>query len=219
MAYNETYNPNTIEVIVGTMFSGKSKELIERGYRAEKYGSTKVHYFKPSIDTRDMNIKSRDGQKAEALALDKGRDLIKYLKETTKQELVIIDEAQFFDKSIVYAVQILKFNGYNVVIGGLDKDFRGEPFGYMPQLMALSDAPIKTKYSVCAVDGCVENGSHPLRLRNGAPDSALSDTVVIEGSLDEIEYRPVCKAHHKVPDFLEYITQKLYNGNGVLRPL
>lgn len=213
MAYNETYNKATIECVVGTMYSGKSKELIERGYRAETYGHTKVHYFKPAIDTRDMAIKSRDGQKVEAHLLEKGRDLFNYVNGPDGQELVIIDEAQFFDQSIVYAVQILKHNGYNVVIGGLDKDFRGQPFGFMPQLMALSDAPIKTKYSTCAVDGCVENGSHPQRLRNGVPDSALSDTVVIEGSTDSIEYRPVCQIHHIVPDLEEYIKNRMDNGD------
>ncbi len=212
MAFNETFNPATIEVVVGTMYSGKSKELIERGYRAEKFGHTSVHYFKPEIDTRDRDIKSRDGQIAKATSINHGKDLMKYLDRCNGQELVIIDEAQFFDKSIIYAVQILKARGYNVVIGGLDKDFRGEPFGYMPHLMALSDTPIKTKYSVCSVDGCVENGSHPLRLRNGEADSALSPTVLIEGSSDEIEYRPVCKKHHEVPDFVDYITKKMNNG-------
>ncbi|MCY3412616.1 MAG: thymidine kinase [Candidatus Heimdallarchaeota archaeon] len=209
MAFNQTYNRATIEAVKGTMFSGKSKELIERGYRAENFGHTKVHYFKPAIDTRSIEIVSRDGQKQKAILLEKGKDLLNYLPGAEGQELIIIDEAQFFDESIIYAVQILKAKGYNVVIGGLDKDFRGEPFGFMPHIMALSDTMIQAKYSVCSVDGCVEDGAFPLRLRNGKPDSALSPTVVIEGSSDEIEYRPVCQKHHEIPDFIEYIQNKL----------
>jgi thymidine kinase len=193
------------------MYSGKSKELIERGNRAIKYGGIDAYFFKPIIDTRDKEIASRNGLTAQATLVSSGIEILSHLKNTSENAVVIIDEAQFFDTTVLYAVQLLKFRGFNVVIAGLDKDFRGQPFGIMPDLMALSDVAIRKIYPVCGVDGCVEDGTLPQRLRNGDPDSALSPTIVIEGSRDEIEYRPVCREHHVVPDLTEYINRKMYD--------
>ncbi|MHA2168957.1 MAG: thymidine kinase [Candidatus Kariarchaeaceae archaeon] len=207
---NTTFNRGCLEVIVGTMYSGKSKELIERGNRAKNYGGVDTYYFKPTIDTRDKEIASRNGQTALATQVETGKDILNHMKAQS-DAVVIIDEAQFFDETILYAVQLLKLREFNVVIAGLDKDFRGQPFGVMPQLMALSDVAIRKIYPVCSIDGCVEDGTLPQRLRNGEPDSALSPTIVIEGSKDDIEYRPVCRLHHEVPDLGEYINRKMFD--------
>lgn len=206
---NSTFNPNTIECIVGTMFSGKSRELLYRGTRAEAYGSVQVLYFKPAIDTRDNNmISSRDGLEREAILFEKGHELMEYVNGTPS--LILIDEAQFADVSLLYAIQLLKGKGHNVVLSGLPTDFRGQPFGIMPQIMALSNSnPIKTVYSVCNIEGCHNDGVLPQRLRDDEPDSALSPTVIIEGSSSNISYEPRCIDHHKVPDIEEYLRGKM----------
>ncbi|MDH5646468.1 MAG: thymidine kinase [Candidatus Heimdallarchaeota archaeon] len=209
--HNNTYNAATIEAIVGTMFSGKSKELIERGIRAKKYGGIQAYFFKPSVDTRDKEVASRSGISISAIIVKKADEILRYIPLNEDPAIILIDEAQFFDDTILYTVQYLKFKGYNVVVAGLDKDFRGQPFGVMAQLMALSDVAIRKIYPVCGIDGCVEDGSMPQRLRNKEPDSALNPTVIIEGSRDEIEYLPVCRFHHQVPDLMEYLQNTLYS--------
>jgi len=208
MAMNSTFNPGTIECIAGTMFSGKSKALIERGYRAAEFGNVDVYYFKPALDTRDRDITSRNGNSAKAILLEKGLQILDHMDEIEKPSMIIIDEAQFFDDTLVFAIQLLRLKGHNVVIAGLDKDFRGQPFGIMPKVMALADSHIHKVYPVCSLD-CVEDGTLPQRLRNGEPDSALSPTVVIEGSSDNITYQPVCTKHHVVPDLEQYIQAQL----------
>ncbi|MHA2502534.1 MAG: thymidine kinase [Candidatus Kariarchaeaceae archaeon] len=206
---NQTFNRGCLESIIGTMFSGKSKALIERGYRASEFGGVSVYYFKPKLDTRDVEITSRNGEKAQAVLLERGMDIMEYTQNIPHPSMIIIDEAQFFDESLLYAVQLLRLKGHNIIVAGLDKDFRGQPFGIMPAIMALSDTQIRKIYPVCSIEGCVEDGSLPQRLRNGEPDSALSPTVVIEGSSDDIAYRPVCQLHHTVPDLAEYIENRL----------
>lgn len=195
------------------MYSGKTKALIERGYRAEVYGDVPTYYFKPSVDTRDVELKSRNGTSREAVLVDEGMDIFEYMKDKEEPSIIIIDEAQFFDEGLIYAVQLLKLRDHNILAAGLNLDFRGQPFGVMPKLMALADSSIQKIYPVCTVDGCVNDSHMPQRLRNGKPDSALSPTVVIEGSSDEIEYRPVCIEHYEIPDLEEYILSKINSDN------
>ena len=205
---NTTFNPGYIECIVGTMFSGKSRELLYRGMRAEEYGAVKVLYFKPSIDLRDDEyIKSRDGLSRKAKLYDDSSELLDYVNG--KPSLILIDEAQFSDKKLPIVVQLLSKKGHNIVLSGLPKDFRGQPFGVMPLLMALTQIPPKTVYSVCNIKGCHNDGSLPQRLRNGDPDSALSPTVIIDGSTENITYEPRCEIHHEVPDIQVYLAQQL----------
>ncbi len=205
---NSTFNPGLIECIIGTMYSGKSRELLYRGMRAESYGSVPVKYFKPAIDTRDdIYIKSRDGVQREAYLFKSGSELLDQVEK--ESSLILIDEAQFADKSLVYAIQILKKRGHNIVLAGLPNDFRGQPFGIMPEIMALSDYPPKIVYSVCSINGCHNDGVFPQRLRNGKPDSALSPTIVIEGSSENITYEPRCIDHHIVPNIEEYLINKM----------
>ncbi len=208
---NTTFNLGAIEGIVGTMFSGKSRELLFRGMRAEDYGSVPVYYFKPAVDTRDdNNISSRDGLKKEAIVFKSGKEILEHVHD--KPSLILIDEAQFADESLIYAIQLLKNMGHNVVLSGLPLDFRGQPFNIMPQIMALCDYPLKTVYSVCSIEGCHNDGASPQRLRNGEPDSALSPTVIIEGSAENISYEPRCFDHHSVKDIEQYLTERMNNN-------
>ncbi len=206
---NHYFNPYTIEVIVGTMSSGKTTALLDRGRKVKKYGSVPVVYYKPMIDTRDGDyIASRDGHKVEALLLEKSYDL----EEMSGQEpsLILIDEAQFLDNKLPNIVRILKLDGHNVVCTGLPVDFRGQPFGPMPQLMALADN-IHYRYPVCMepVDVCHNNATLPQRLRNEEPDSAFSETIIIEGSTDEITYEPRCAVHHIVPNLRGWLVAEV----------
>lgn len=210
--YNTTFNEGIIEVIIGTMYSGKSRDLLHRAERAKRFGKLDVFFFKPMVDTRDGEfITSRDGLKEPVKLFKKSSELLSELKN--KKGLVIIDEAQFSDSDIVPVAQLLKFKGNNLIFSGLPNDFRGQPFGQMPHLMALSDVPIKTIYSVCSVDGCIQDGVLAQRLRNGEPDSALSPTIIIEGVQgdDKIEYEPRCDQHHLVPDIEEYLLKNMQN--------
>jgi len=207
--FNTTYNPYTIEVITGPMFSGKSQALLERGMRARCYGGVTVHYFKPSLDVRTDTISSRDGFQAKAILVNKGADLLEHLVVPTEPEMVIIDEAQFFDDSIIVAVQVLKRRGFNVVIAGLGLDYRRNPFGPMGELMAISDTPVVRKYSVCTVLGCYEDGIYTQRLRNDLPDSAYSPTTIVDGVDGSITYTSRCEKHHEIPDYSEYLLKLL----------
>ncbi|KKN83051.1 hypothetical protein LCGC14_0303170 [marine sediment metagenome] len=206
MRHNSTYNKEKIEVIVGTMYSGKTLALKERGNRAEKYAQIDIQYFSPDIDNRD-NRAAVGGQK-----LGTGISLMGALMESGfNNGLVLMDEGQFYDASIVQAIQLAKLKGYNIVIAGLQNDYRGQPFGYMPQIMALSDVPIDYLYSVCNIEGCSDDGVLPQRLRNDKPDSALSPTIIIEGKSDNndlIEYEPRCETHHIIPDLREYLMRE-----------
>lgn len=213
--FNSTYNSGSIEVIVGTMYSGKSRELIYRGQRAEKFGEIPVYYFKPEIDTRGGDlVMSRDGLAKRATLFKQSKDLLAKM-DGKEKGLILIDEAQFADKDLIYVTQLLRSKGYNIVLSGLANDFRGQPFGVMPKLMALSDAPIRHIFSVCNYKGCHNDGVLPQRLRNGVPDSALSPTIIIEGSDNDdlVTYEPRCEAHHNVPDLNDYLLRKLNAGS------
>src|SRR5690606_27767735 len=128
-----------LEVICGSMFSGKSEELIRRVRRAEIARQT-VQVFKPSIDNRygEASVNSHDGRAADAIAVEHAADILTHLNPETT--VVAIDEAQFFDDGIVKLCRDLADQrGLRVIIAGLDLDFRGEPFGPVPQLMAQAE--------------------------------------------------------------------------------
>ena len=122
---NQTFNRASLEVIAGTMFSGKSKALLERGHRASEYGNIDVYYFKPILDTRDKGIVSRNGMSKEAFLVKRGMDIFKQMEEVRNESMIIIDEGQFFDDSLIYAIQLLRLKGHNLIVAGLDRDFRG----------------------------------------------------------------------------------------------
>ena len=126
----------SIEVICGSMFSGKTEELIRRMKRAQ-FANQKVEIFKPCIDVRysDDKVVSHDAHSIPSTPIDTPQ---KMLEMSDEVQVVGIDEAQFFDDSIVQVAQILANRGVRVIIAGLDTDFLGKPFGPMPALMAVS---------------------------------------------------------------------------------
>lgn len=181
-----------VEVITGSMFSGKSEELIRRLRRAE-IAQQKIQVFKPSIDTRysERKVTSHAGTQFEATPIKSAADLLPLLDGDTT--VVAIDEAQFFDPEISSIVQDLAGRGLRVLVAGLDTDFRGEPFGPMPILMAQAERVDKVN-AICMV--CGDQASRTQRLINGVP-AHYDEPVVVVGASELYEAR--CRQHHEVP--------------------
>lgn len=182
----------SIEVVCGSMFSGKTDELIRRLVRAT-IAKQKVQVFKPAIDVRYAveKVTSHAGSNYDAIPIKKATDILSKLdKETT---VVGIDEAQFFDPEVVPVAQELAARGIRVIAAGLDMDFRGEPFGPMPILMSMAESVAKL-HAICMV--CGDDASRTQRLVNGKP-AKYDDPVVIVGAAEMYEAR--CRAHHEVP--------------------
>lgn len=182
-----------IEVICGSMFSGKSEELIRRVRRAEIARQT-VQVFKPSIDNRYGldSVNSHDGRAAQAIAIERAEQILDFLNNDTT--VVAIDEAQFFDESLVSICRMLADKrGIRVIVAGLDLDFRGEPFGPMPILIAQAEQVDKL-HAICVV--CGEEASRSQRLINGQP-AHYDDPVILIGAKESYEAR--CRHCHQVP--------------------
>ena len=146
-----------IEVIAGSMFSGKSEELIRRLTRA-RIARQKVQVFKPGIDTRysDEAIASHSGQKHDSIPVTNTVEMMSRVDEDT--QVIGIDEAQFFDMAIISAVNELAENGKRVIIAGLDQDYTGKPFEPMPQLLSIAEFITKT-HAICVKCGATANYS------------------------------------------------------------
>jgi thymidine kinase len=182
----------SVEVICGSMFSGKTDELIRRLRRAT-IARQHVQVFKPAIDMRYAveKVTSHAGTDFAAIPIEKAAEIRKLLdKDAT---VVAIDEAQFFDDEIVQIVEELANDHIRVIVAGLDTDFRGEPFGPMPELMARAEHVEKLQ-AICMV--CGEPASRTQRLVNDQP-AHYDDPVVIVGAAELYEAR--CRAHHEVP--------------------
>ena len=186
------HHMGSIEVITGSMFCGKTDELIRRLRRAT-IARQKVQVFKPAIDNRyaERKVTSHAGSDFEAFPIQQAGELIERLDPDTT--VVAIDEAQFFDERVIQIVQDLANRGMRVILAGLDTDFRGEPFGPMPVLMAQAERVDKL-HAICMV--CGEAASRTQRLVNGAP-ARYHDPVVIVGAAELYEAR--CRQHHEVP--------------------
>lgn len=182
----------SIEVVCGSMFSGKTDELIRRLVRAV-IAKQKVQVFKPAIDVRYAleKVTSHTGSNFDAIPVEKAADIRKNLEADTT--VVGIDEAQFFDLEIVIVTQELAERGIRVIVAGLDMDFRGEPFGPMPLLMSMAERVDKL-HAICMV--CGDEASRTQRLVNGKP-ARYNDPVVIVGASELYEAR--CRKHHEVP--------------------
>lgn len=181
-----------VEVITGPMFSGKSDELIRRLRRA-RIARQRIRVFKPSLDTRfeEDKVTSHAGTEFEATPVDRTSEILDQVTEDTT--VVGIDEAQFFDGEILHVVQTLADRGVRVIVAGLDTDFRGEPFGPMPTLMAQAEQVDKL-YAICMV--CGDPATRTQRLINGRP-ARYDDPVVVVGASELYEAR--CRRHHQVP--------------------
>ncbi|MCY1593126.1 thymidine kinase [Staphylococcus pettenkoferi] len=187
----ETYHSGWIECITGSMFSGKSEELIRR-LRRGLYAKQKVIVFKPAIDDRydKDKIVSHNGNAIEAFNITTAAEILKY--DLSDIDVIGIDEVQFFDAEIVHIAEQLADQGHRVVTAGLDMDFRGQPFEPMPAMLAVSEIIIKLQ-AVCAV--CGSSSSRTQRLIDGKP-AKVDDPVILVGANES--YEPRCRAHHIV---------------------
>ena len=182
-----------IEVIAGVMFSGKSEELIRRVRRAI-IGKKKIQVFKSHLDDRYsgvFSIASHDGRTVEAVPVDSSLQIAQQLNGFA--DVVAIDEAQFLDSGIVDLSTSLAERGIRVILAGTDTDFRGEPFGAMPQLMAVADVVDKL-HAICVV--CGGPASRNQRLIEGKP-ARYDSPVIMVGGKDSYEAR--CRHCHQVP--------------------
>ncbi len=146
-----------IEVICGSMFSGKTEELIRRLKRA-KIANLKVETFKPAMDVRysELKVISHDANALHSTPVDNAQALLLYADNT---DVIGIDEAQFFDDEIIPVCQTLALKGVRVIVAGLDMDYLGKPFGPMPQLLAVADFITKL-HAICVVCGNIANFSY-----------------------------------------------------------
>ena len=181
-----------IEVITGCMFSGKSEELIRRLRRC-KIAKLNTLVFKPIIDTRSSKseVVSHNGSKFTSISVHNPSIILMDVIGSAI-DIVAIDEAQFFDESLIEAVKHIAYNGKRIIIAGLDMDFRGEPFGPMPQIMAIADEIIKL-HAICSV--CGGDATMTQRLINGKPAS-WHDPIILIGAEEKYEAR--CRGHHVV---------------------
>jgi len=168
-----------IEVICGSMFSGKTEEMIRRIRRAQ-FAHQSVAIFKPVIDNRysDIDVVSHEGKSIKSIPIRKPAEM---LVHCTNAKVVGIDEAQFFEDSIVQVVKFLADHGIRVIIAGLDTDYLGNPFGPMPKLMAIAE-DVQKVHAICVKCGALANHSHRL--------SKSTDLVVL-GETDI--YEPLCR--------------------------
>lgn len=182
----------SIEVVCGSMFSGKTDELIRRLVRAT-IAKQKVQVFKPAIDIRYAveQVTSHAGARFDAVPVKNAAEIREKLAADTT--VVGIDEAQFFDPEVIEVAQELASKGIRVLAAGLDMDFKGEPFGPMPMLMSLAE-DVSKLHAICMV--CGDEASRTQRLVNGKP-ARYDDPIVIVGASEMYEAR--CREHHKVP--------------------
>lgn len=190
--YNQ-YREGWLEVICGCMFAGKTEELIRR-IHVLSYAKKKILVFKPAIDNRysETEIVSHSGEHIPCITVEKSKDILKYVQRDT--EVVAIDEVQFFDQSIVEVCEYLADKGLRVMVAGLDKDFRGEPFGVVPDLLTRAEFVTKLT-AVCAK--CGAPATRTQRLINGQPAS-FEDPIVVVGAKDQ--YEPRCRHCHEIPN-------------------
>ena len=175
----EAHRPGRIEVVCGSMFSGKTEELIRRLRRAQ-FAKQKVEIFKPAIDVRysEEDVVSHDQNHIPSTPLDSSASI---LLLTSDIDVVGIDEAQFFDDGLVEVCNQLADKGIRVIVAGLDMDYKGKPFGPIPGLCAIADEVTKV-HAICVRCGALAYISHRL-VRN--------DHRVLLGEKDE--YEPLCR--------------------------
>ncbi len=181
----------SIEVVCGSMFSGKTEELIRRVRRAQ-IAKQKVQVFKPRLDDRYNveRVRSHNGLHWQAAPVEHSAEILELVEPDTT--VVAIDEVQFFDLGITDVCQTLADRGIRVIVAGLDMDFRGEPFGPIPRLMAQAERVDKLQ-AICVV--CGAPASRSQRLINGQP-AAYNDPIILVGAAEVYEAR--CRKCHVV---------------------
>ena len=181
-----------IECICGSMFSGKSEELLRRIKRGV-IAKQKVLLFKPSIDNRydENRVSTHNGNSYDSISIEKSSDILNFVKDT-KYDIIGIDEIQFFDNDIVKIINKLADDVIRVIVAGLDMDFKAEPFHPMPEIMAISEMVTKL-HAVC--NKCGKEASRSQRLINGKP-AKYDDPVVVIGASESYEAR--CRHCHEI---------------------
>ena len=182
-----------VEAICGGMYAGKTEELIRRLKRLD-FARRPYCLFKPSLDNRysEDEVVSHSGLKMPSVSIQSSIQILDYIKSDTYA--VAIDEVQFFEESIVEVVEYLADNKIRVIVAGLDKDFRGEPFGPMPTLLTKAEEVTKLT-SICNICGAPATRSQ--RLINGVPAS-YNDPIILVGAKEA--YEPRCRHCHEVKD-------------------
>ncbi len=186
------YSGGWIEIVCGSMFSGKTEELIRRIRRA-KIAKQKLQVFKPALDNRyhAEQVASHNGLEWEAIPVGNAREILERLEPDTS--VVAVDEVQFFDWEISEVCNELARRGLRVILAGLDMDFRGEPFGPLPLLMAEAEEVTKLQ-AICVV--CGAPASRTQRLIDHQP-AAYDEPVILVGGSESYEAR--CRHCHQVP--------------------
>lgn len=183
--------PGWIEVICGPMFAGKTEELLRRVRRLE-YANQNIVVFKPSIDNRfsDNEVVSHNNSRTKSVNISYARQIFDYIDSDT--DVVAIDEIQFLDEEVVAIVDHLASKKVRVIVSGLDKDFRGEPFSFMPKLLSIAE--YVTKLTAICVQ-CGRPATRTQRIVNGKP-ARYQDPIVLIGAEESYEAR--CRSCHKV---------------------
>ena len=197
--------PGFIEVICGSMYSGKTEELLRRVKRAQ-IARQKVQVFKPQIDDRFSvdHVQSHNANRIISHPVARSIDILELVENNTR--VVGIDEAQFFDEAIVDVAQKLAYRGIRVIVAGLDMDFRGQPFGPMPKILAVAEQVTKLQ-AVCVVCGAPASRSQRI-----AGPTGLDAEKVLVGAADLYEAR--CRFCHEpegdglAPDFTKLPSSK-----------
>ena len=182
-----------LEVITGPMYCGKSEELIRR-LRRVKIAKQKIKVFKPVLDNRysKKDVVSHSGNSIEAVPVDHPEEILKRIDASV--DVVGIDEAQFFHEDLIEICEDLADRGKRVILAGLDRDFRNQPFGPMPELMARAEYVDKL-HAICIQ--CGEPASRTQRLIDGEP-AAADDPVILVGAAEVYEAR--CRSCHAIKE-------------------
>jgi len=177
---NHPMQKGSIEVICGSMFSGKTEELLRRLKRAQ-FAKLDIAVFKPKIDKRydTLKVVSHDENTIRATPVDSAENILQLVNQA---QVVAIDEAQFFDSDLVTVCNELANAGIRVIIAGLDMDFLGKPFGVMPQILAIAEHITKV-HAICIDCGAIANHSY----------RKTTDTALVKIGEKE-EYKPLCRS-------------------------
>lgn len=188
--YNQ-YREGWLEMICGCMFAGKTEELIRR-INVLSYARKNILVFKPKIDDRysTTEIASHAGSKVPCIVISEAKEILNHVNYDT--DVVAIDEVQFFDEDVVDICEYLADSGLRVMVAGLDKDFRGEPFGVLPDLLTRAEFVTKLT-AVCAK--CGAPATRTQRIINGKPAS-FNDPIVLVGAKEA--YEPRCRHCHEI---------------------
>lgn len=190
----EQRNDGWIEVICGSMFAGKTEELIRRLKRFD-YANKPYIVFKPKIDNRysEDEVASHSGSRSKAIVVETSKEILTIVQNQYQNtDVVAIDEVQFFDTGIVSVAETLADAGIRVIVAGLDMDFRGEPFTVMPDLLCRAEFVTKLT-AIC--HECGAPATRTQRIINGVPAS-YDDPIVLVGADERYEAR--CRHCHKV---------------------